>query len=113
MIVDADEAAEAAVWRSTCSEAVRTEESPVPYSCCSVLGWGDRDWANPPDGYGNRLDLHASIISPCHDDQLAALLPPGYLFPGNPMADIRLHRRDLRPAFRLRTCLCGSLRARF
>jgi hypothetical protein len=35
------------------------------------------------------------------DDQLAALLPPSRLILGNPMADIRLHRRDLRPGFRL------------
>lgn len=39
--------------------------------------------------------------SPAHDDQLAALLPPSYLFLGNPMADNRVHRRDLRPVFRL------------
>jgi hypothetical protein len=55
MIVDADEAAEeAAAWRSTCSEDGGVTST-------RVVALGDLDWANPCDGYGNQLDLHAAI----------------------------------------------------
>ena len=69
------------------------------------MGWESR-LANPTD-----LAIRLPRVNhlPCHDDQL---LPPSYHFLGNPLVDIRFHRRDLRPPFRLRTYLCSSLRAR-
>ena len=64
------------------------------------FGLGNLDWANPTD---MGIELLRVNHVPCHDDQLATLLAASYHFLGNRMADIRLHRRDLRPGFRLRT----------
>jgi hypothetical protein len=105
MIVDVDEVGCGGCARLGVSvRAVRTSWTDVDGGvCCSVLGCRNLDWGR----YGNWTSARVNHV-PCHDDQLATLLPPL----GNPMADIRLHHRDLRPAFRLRTYLCASLRVR-